>query len=410
MFKQNKKKIYLDYAAGTPIDPAVFRVMRPYMIQNYSNPSVLYSIGVEAKNEIEEIRKIIARFLHATNDSIIFSRGGTHSINMALLGIARKHYKKGKHIITTEVEHHAVLNTVRQLEREGFKITYLPVDQYGFITAEQLKDEIREDTILVSVMYANNEIGTVEPIADIGKMLLQYRKNNNTRYPYFHTDACQAIGLLEMSVEKLHIDLLSFNGSKIYGPKGIGVLYKRRGVELEPILFGGGQEFGLSPGSEDVAGIIGIGKAVSMADEDKLLISHIVELRNYFWRYLQTKIDDIVLNGPSIVMTSKAGNLFKSDEIDCGRLGNNLNISFLGANSEAVILYLDAKGIYVGSGSACDTDNLQMSHVLKSCGYDYNRMKSSVRFSFGKYTKKKDLDYVLKLLPNIVKNSRLMNM
>ncbi len=388
MFHRNKT-VYLDHAAGTPLDPAVFAAMKPFLTDLYANPSALYGPAVEAQNAVEYSRKIVAKFLSATDDSIIFTRGGTQSINIALLGIALKHQSNGKHIITTSVEHHAVFNTLNQLEKEGFEITYLPVDEFGFVSADDVKDAIREDTILVSVMYANNEIGTIEPIAEIGRMILQQRKKTKLQFPYFHTDACQAAGTLDMSVERLHVDLLSFNGSKIYGPKGVGVLYKRRGLELEPVLFGGGQEFGFSPGTEDVAGIVGLSAAVLINETNK-----IDELRNYLWERIQSNIEYVVLNGPGL---------------DESRLANNLNVSFLGAESEAVILYLDAKGIYVSSGSACTTDSDDVSHVLKACGYNNERMKSSIRFSLGKDTTKKDLEHVLKVLPEIIRKVRSMN-
>jgi cysteine desulfurase len=395
MFSSHKT-IYLDHASATPLDPAVFQAMKPFLQKSYANPSALYKLGTEAKQAIEGARKTVASFLSTTDDTIIFTRGGTHSINIALLGAVRRHAHVGKHIITSTIEHHAVLNVMRQLESEGFDITYLPVDEYGFVTAQQVKNAIRPDTILISIMCANNEIGTIEPIADIGKVLLQYRKKNKTQYPYFHTDACQGAGSLDMSVEKLHVDLLSFNGSKIYGPKGVGVLYKRRGVELEPIQFGGGQEFGLSPGTEDVAGIVGLGKAVAICTEQFSKNNRqISDLRVYLWKATQESIEHVVLNGPPLHES---------------RLPNNLNISFLGAESESVILYLDAKGICVSSGSACTTDSDELSHVLEACGYDKKRMISSIRFSLGRSTTKKDIDYVLKVLPGIIEKVRTMNL
>jgi len=426
------KTIYLDHAAATPLDPMVLRAMKHFLTSNFSNPSALYAPAVEAKKAIENARGLVADFLRATNDSVIFTRGGTHSVHTALLGTALKHQSHGKHIITTNIEHHAVLNTLKQLEREGFDVTYLSVDEFGFVTVDQVKQALRPDTILISIMYANNEIGTIEPIADIGRMMLQHRKKNNTRYPLLHTDACQAAGSLDMSVEKLHVDLLSFNGSKIYGPKGVGVLYRRRGADIEPMLFGGGQEFGLSPGTEDVAGIVGIGCAVSIINEQLSKNNkQISELRNYLWREMYRSIENVELNGPSIVISSEARNLSKPQILkstkniykqslypskdpllvaleDTFRLTNNLNISFLGTDSEAVILYLDAKGVCVSSGSACTTDSDQMSHVLEACGYDEERLKSSIRFSFGKDTTKKEIEYVLKVLPDIIQKVRNM--
>ena len=391
MFHRNKT-IYLDHAAGTPLEPVVVSAMKPFFTEQYANPSALYAPGVEAKNAIEVARERVAKFLHATDDSIVFTRGGTQSINIAILGVALKYKDQGKHIVTTAIDHHAVLNTCKKLEKEGFEFTYLPVDKYGFITVDAVKNAIREDTILVSVMYANNEVGVIEPIVEIGRMILQHRKKNNTQYPLFHTDACQAAGSLDMSVERMHVDLLSFNGSKIYGPKDVGVLYKQRGVELEPIIFGGGQEFGFSPGTENVAGIVGIGSAVSMIGEQRKANS-IAEMRNYLWNNIKEIITAVVLNGP---------------ELNELRLENNLNVSFFGADSEAVILYLDAKGIFVSSGSACTTDSDEVSHVLLACGYDQTRMKSSIRFSLGRGTTKADIDKVLKVLPEVIQKVRNM--
>lgn len=385
------KTVYLDHASATPLDPAVIDAMRPFLTDNFANPSALYGSAVDARKAIENSRTSVAKFLYATDDSIAFTRGGTHSVNIALLGAALKHQSHGKHIITTAIEHHAVLNALKQLEKEGFEVTYLPVDEFGFVTVDQVKEAVRPDTILVSVMYANNEIGTIEPVADIGRMILQYRKKNNTQYPLFHTDACQATTSLDMSVERLHVDLLSFNGSKMYGPKGVAVLYKRRGVELEPVWFGGGQEFGLNPGTEDVEGIVGLSAAVMQNAKSQM--QKISQLRDYLWEEIQTKIENVVLNGP---------------ELNAERLTNNLNVSFLGADSEAVILYLDAKGIQVSSGSACTTDSDELSHVFEACKYDAERAGSSIRFTLGKDTTKKDIEYVVKVLPEIIQKVRLM--
>ncbi|PIR75140.1 MAG: cysteine desulfurase NifS [Candidatus Magasanikbacteria bacterium CG_4_9_14_0_2_um_filter_42_11] len=393
--KQKKRtKMYLDHAAATPLDAAVFAEMKPYLTTSYANPSALYTSSVQVKNDIENARKTVADFLHTTSDTIIFTHGGTHSINAAILGAARAHKEHGKHIITSVVEHHAVLNTLKQLEKEGFDITYLPVDEYGFVTPRAVKEGIRPDTILVSIMYANNEVGTVEPIAEIGKMILRHRKKNTTSYLLFHTDACQAAGYLDMSVERLHVDLLSFNGSKIYGPKNTGVLFKRRDIEIEPIMFGGGQEFGVSPGTEDIPGVIGMSKAVMQIEECRMQNVDIVALRDQLWNGIQDTISDVMLNGPAL---------------EGERLPNNLNASFLGAESEAIILYLDAAGIEVSSGSACTTDSDELSHVLTACGYDEKRMKSSIRFTLGKGTTEKEIKQVLKVLPGVIQKVREMN-
>ncbi|OIO20264.1 MAG: hypothetical protein AUJ37_00665 [Candidatus Magasanikbacteria bacterium CG1_02_41_34] len=394
--KQKKHTIYLDHAAATPLDAAVFAKMKPYFEEQLANPSALYRSSVEVKQAIENARGTVANFLSTTPDTIVFTHGGTHSNNAALLGVVRAHVQKGRHIITTAIEHHAVLHVMQQLEKEGFDITYLPVDENGFVSVDAVKKAIRPDTILVSIMYANNEIGTIEPIAEIGKMILRYRKEHKNIYPLFHTDACQAAGYLDMSVERLHVDLLSFNGSKIYGPKSAGVLFKRREVDIEPIMFGGGQEFGISPGTEDVAGIVGLGTGVELIHKkQEIRNKQISNLRDYLWKQIENKIENVVLNGP---------------DLDTQRLINNLNVSFLGAESEAVILYLDVAGIEVSSGSACTTDSDQLSHVLTACGYDEKRMKSSIRFTLGKDTTEKEIKQVLKVLPGVIEKVRSMNL
>src|SRR3990167_8134375 len=268
MLKKKKKKkrlIYMDHAATTRVDLAVKKAMDPYFCQHYANPSGLYKSSREVNGALNDARRKIAEILHALPDNIIFTGGGSESDNLAIFGAARKHQKSGKHIITTKIEHHAVLLPIEQLQKEGFEITFLDVDECGRVTAEQVKKALRHDTILVSIMYANNEIGTIEPIAEIGKEILKWRKQNNTSYPFFHSDACQAAGSLDLNVEKLHVDLMTINGSKIYGPKGVGVLFKIRNVDILPLIFGGGQEMRLRSGTENVSGIVGIAKALENA-------------------------------------------------------------------------------------------------------------------------------------------------
>jgi cysteine desulfurase len=391
---KNKKLVYLDHAATTPMHPEVKEAMEPFCDKYFANPSGLYSIGREVNGELNSARRSVAEIMHAMPDNIIFTGGGTESDNMAILGVARKNKKQGNHIITTKIEHHAVLHPCKQLEKEGFEITYLDVDSQGFVSPKKLKESIRPDTILISVMYANNEIGTVEPIADIGREILKYRKENKTEYPYFHTDACQAAGVLDLDVEKLHVDLMTINGSKIYGPKGVGVLYKRRGIQIEPLTFGGGQEFGMRNGTENIAGIIGLAKALEMSqanrnDENMRL----VDLRNYFYEQLQKEIPKIKLNGPDL------GN-------ELVRLPNNLNVTFMDIEGEAMLLYLDEYGIVCSTGSACTSMSLDASHVLTSCGMPYEYAHGSLRFSLGKGTTKDDIDYIMKYLPSIVERLR----
>lgn len=390
---KNKKIVYLDNAATTPLDADVFKTMSNCLKKEYGNPATLYSIGVSAKTKMENARKKMADILFTQPDAIIFTNGGTESINLALLGFARRHLEKGKHIITTKVEHHAVLHSLNQLKKEGFEVTYLEVDSKGQIDVNALKKSLRADTILVSIMYANNEIGTVFPIADIGREILKHRKQNNSIYPIFHTDACQAGGYLDLNVEKLHVDLLSLNGSKIYGPKGSGILFKRRGLEIEPIMYGGMQEAGLCPGTENVAGIVGLAKALETAQGQKEKNNKkIFEIRNYFWKKIQDKLDDVLLVGEELKMEK--------------RLPNNLNVLFKGIDVESLILYLDHYGIFCSSGSACTTESKGISHVLASCSVGDKNAQGSIRFTLGKQITRADIDYVLKYLIPVVKELR----
>jgi cysteine desulfurase len=421
--------VYLDHAATTPMDPRVVAAMKPYFSAQFENPSALYGGGVKSREAVEDSRKIVADFLGTQPDTIYFTSGGTESTNLAILGLRNKKQetrnKTKGHIITTQIEHHAVLEPIKQLEKEGFEVTYLPVDQSGLVTVEQVEKALREDTVLVSIMYANNEIGTIQPIADIGRMLNRRAqkvpslgKGGAGRVlarPLFHTDACQATQFLPMKVDALHVDLLSFNGSKIYGPKGSGVLYKRRGVELEPIMYGGGQERGLRSGTEDVPAIVGLAKAIEMIGKlGNKETKKLEKLRDYFWREIQRKINGVKLNGSRIGLSPYQGKGTVSEHSPGRggverRLSNNLNISFTDCDAEALILYLDAKGIQCSAGSACTTDSLGPSHVLKACGYSEERAKSSVRFTLGRETTKADLNYTVRVLQEVVKKVRSMS-
>lgn len=395
---KNKRVVYLDNAATTPMDPKVISVVSNYLKKEYGNPSTLYSIGVAAKEKMENARKKVADILFTQPDTIIFTNGGTESINLALLGCARKHKSKGKHIITTKVEHHAVLRSLNQLEREGFEVTYLDVDSNGQIDVSNFKNSLRADTVLASIMHANNEIGAILPIADIGREILKYRKQNNVIYPIFHTDACQSGGYLDLNVEKLHVDLMSLNGSKIYGPKGSGVLFKKRGVEIEPIIYGGGQEFGLRPGTENAAGIIGFAYALELVQgknnsSARLRINKkIFEIRNYFWKKIQENIANVALVGGELKMKE--------------RLPNNLNVIFENVDAESLILYLDQYGVMCSGGSACSTESKGSSHVLAACFLNDKNDKNSIRFTFGKQNTRADVDYALKYLIPVVKELR----
>ncbi len=391
---KTKQLVYLDHAATTYVDPKVEKVMQPFFGKIFGNPSSLYELGRIANGELNGARRKVAEILRALPDNIIFTGSGTESDNMAILGVARAHADRGKHIITSKIEHHAVLHSLEQLVKEGFEVTYIDTDDKGFVSPKKVLAAIRPDTILVTIMYANNEIGTVEPIADIGREILKWRKANNTVYPFFHTDACQAAGALELEVEKLHVDLMTINGSKIYGPKGVGVLYKRRGVNIQPIIFGGGQEMKMRSGTENLGGIVGLVKALELAQANRLKENkRLIALRKYFFAQIEKKVEKIKLNGADL-----------GDE--SVRLPNNLNITFLDVEGEALLLYLDAFGIMCSTGSACTSTSLEPSHIITALGLPYEYAHGSLRFTLGHCNTKKDIDYVMKYLPSIVAQLR----
>jgi cysteine desulfurase len=385
------KNIYLDNAATTPIDPLVKEAMLPYLNDKYGNASSFHSVGKEVKDDLDLARKKIGDVLSVRPDEILFTSGGTESDNLAILGFARMNQKHGKHIITTKIEHHAVLEAVIHLEKkEGFEITYLETDKDGLVTVKQVEDAIRPDTILISIMYANNEVGTIEPISEIGNMVQKHRQENKKAYPVFHTDACQASGYLDLDIEKLHVDMLTLNGSKMYGPKGVGLLYVKRGIKLEPLQYGGAQEKGLRPGTENVAGIIGLSKALETAQKNRKEESErLVVLRDKLVEGIKSNVKKIRLNGHTTE-----------------RLPNSVNISFMDIEGEALLLYLDAAGIYASTGSACTSASLDPSHVILALGFPYEVAHGSLRFSLGKHTTDEDIDYVIEALPPLVEKLR----
>ncbi len=406
------REVYLDHAATTYLDPRVKEAMEPYWEIEYGNPSSLYRSGRRAKDGLDEARTTIARILNCKPEEIIFTGGGTEAINLAIFGVARsysnvlknirigtadEHTASRGHLITSKIEHHAVLHSMEALSKEGFEVTYLDVDEYGLVDPINLRQAIRPDTILVSIMYANNEIGTIEPIEEIGKIIKEIRverKAAGTSTPiFFHTDACQAAGSLDMEVEKLGVDLLAFNGSKIYGPKGVGALYMRRGVRVKPIIYGGGQENNLRSGTENVPGIVGFAKAFELAQkEQEKENERLTELRDYLTGRLLKEIPKTVLNGHPV-----------------RRLPNNVNVSVLDIEGEGVILYLDAKGVYISTGSACTSTTLDPSHVILAIGQPYEYAHGSLRFTLGKRTTKEDLDYVMEVFPGVVEKLRKMS-
>ena len=365
------KKIYLDYAATTPVDKRVLEEMKPYFSEKYGNASSLHSLGTEAKRALEEAREKVASVIKANPKEIIFTSSGTESNNTALKGVAFANRDKGKHIITTPIEHDCVLNSARWLKKQGFDVDFIPVDKYGLVDLEKLEELIRKDTILISVMHANNEIGTIEPIKEIGKIAKEHDV-------YFHTDAAQSYGKIDIDVKKMNIDLITANAHKIYGPKGVGALFIREGVKIDPLLHGGGHEFGLRSSTENVAGIVGFGKAAELAKKEMRGESErLIKLRNTLIENI-LKIDDCWLNG-------------HPDK----RLPNNANFSFRFIEGESLVMYLDMQGICASTGSACSSKSLEPSHVLTAIGLKPEEAHGSLRLTTGRFTTKEDIDLSL---------------
>ena len=356
--------------------------MEHYFSDKFGNPSSLNSIGRTAKEAIEQARDSVARLLNSFPNEIVFTSSGTESINLAIKGVARANKNKGNHIITSKAEHHAVLETCKYLAQEGFEITYLDVDGYGKIDIQELKEAIKKETILISIMYANNEIGTINNISEIGKIA---RENN----VLFHTDACQATGYLDLDVNKLNVDLMTLNGSKIYAPKGVGVLFVKEGINIQPIIHGGGQEFGLRSGTENVPAIIGFAKALEIAQQEKdFETKRLTQLRN--------KLINSLLDVPNTILNGHPTD----------RLPNNVNISLLDIESEVTLSYLDELGIYASSGSACTSKKIEPSHVILAIGMPKNAAYGTIRFTLGKVTLEEDIDYVIESFKKVVNEIR----
>ncbi len=380
------KSIYLDHAATTPVDTEVVKTMLPYFTDIFGNPSSLHSFGQEAKRAIEGARESIASLIGAKPEEIVFTSGGTESDNFALKGVAHARKDKGAHIITSVIEHHAVLETCRYLEKQGFTVSYLGVDKYGAVDPDDVKKAITDKTVLVSIMHANNEVGTIQSIAEIGKIARE-------RDVYFHTDAVQTFGHVPIDVNELNVDMLSASGHKLYGPKGIGILYIRKGTKITPFMHGGEQEKGRRASTHNVPGIVGMGKAVevagaSMGEEAKKISA----LRDKFIKGVLENIDEVQLNGHPLM-----------------RLPNNVNVCINYVEGEAMILNLDMEGIACSSGSACSSASLEASHVLAALGVPPELAHSSLRFTLGRSTTEEDVDTVIAALPRIVGKLRSMS-
>jgi cysteine desulfurase len=375
--------IYMDYNATTPIDERVLSAMLPYLKEEFGNPSSIYSLAQRARRAVEEAREKLAKLLNADPKEIIFTSGGTESDNFAIKGIAYANQDKGKHIITSQIEHHAVLNTCKFLEKQGFHITYLPVDRYGVVDLDALEKSITPQTILISIMFANNEVGTIQPIKKIGEIAKRHGV-------YFHTDAVQAVGKIPIDVKELGIDLLSLSAHKFYGPKGVGALYVRKGVKMSSFIQGGEQERGRRGGTENVAGIVGLGKAAEIAQEEMVEEEKRVRaLRDELERRLLERIPEVVLNGHPQ-----------------NRLYNTLSICVKYVEGESMLINLDREGICASSGSACTSGSLEPSHVLLAMGVPPEIAHGSLRFSLGKFNREEDVERVSEVLPSIVEELR----
>lgn len=371
---KEKQLYYFDYNATTPIDGEVYKEMIPYLTESYGNPSSSYFIGRQIKDRIERIRYEISKYFNIKPEGIYFTSSGSEADNMILKGIAIANKDKGNHIITSKIEHPAILNTCKFLEEQGFDVTYLDVNSDGIVDAEELENVIRNDTILISVMYVNNEIGTIQPIKEIAEIA---HKNNII----FHTDAVQAIGEIRIDAEEIGIDCMSISGHKIYAPKGVGMAYIKPGIKFEPLIHGGMQEFHSRGGTENVANIVALGKAISILDKElESNNEKLKDLQDYALKRIESilKEDDYILNGD-----------FEN------RLPNNISISFNGIDGESLLLALDLEGIYLSSGSACHSDSTEPSHVLQAIGVPSEYANGTLRISFGKYTTKKDIDYLV---------------
>jgi cysteine desulfurase len=376
-------RIYLDHAATTPLDERVMEAMKPYFSGMYGNASSLHSFGRECDEAVEKARLAAARVIGASSAEITFTSGGSESNNTVI-----KSLKRGDHLVTTAIEHHCVLYAARAVQQRGVEVTYLPVDREGFITPEQVSAAIRKNTRLVSVMHANNEIGTIEPVAEIGKLCRE-------KGVLFHTDAVQTFGKIPLDVRRMNTDFLSASAHKLYGPKGVGLLYIREGLEIEPLIHGGSQEGGRRAGTENVPGIVGFGKAANLALGDMASeASRQSRLRDRLIRGC-LGIPRSWLNGPGIPGK--------------GRLPNNANLGFEGIEGEAMVLHLDMKGVAASTGSACSSESLEPSHVLLAIGLPHARAHGSLRLTLGRQTMEGDVEYTLGVLPEIVRQLRAIS-
>ena len=386
-----QETIYLDHAGTTPTDPVVLEAMLPYFTRRYGNPSSIHAAGQEARRALDDARDRVARVLHCRTNEVVFTSGGTESDNSAIHGAATALHETGNHVITTSVEHHAVLHTCQYLENLGYEVTYLPVDRFGMVHPEAVYQAITDRTTLVTIMYANNEIGTINPIAEISRAVKR-RAQELERTIVVHTDAVQAAGFLDLNVRQLGVDMLSRSGHKFYGPKGVGVLYIRRGTPFLPLLLGGGQERERRSGTENIPGIVGLATALELADGGREKAgAHCTALRDHIIQFVTEAIPNAHLNGHPTQ-----------------RLPNNVNFSFEGVQGEPILLGLDLAGIAASSGSACSSGSLEPSHVLLALGQTAELARGSLRITLGRSNTKEEVDYTLKVLTDLVAQLRQM--
>lgn len=388
-----KNRIYFDYAATTPVDPRVFKAMEPYFSKKYGNPSSIHSFGEEAQAAIDKAKGQVAKFLSCKLSEIVFTGSASESDNLAIRGLLkalkrRKREGEKVHIITSEIEHKAILETCEDLEKDGVKVSYIPVGRDGIVNLDDLRAEITSETDLVSIMYVNNETGVIQPIEKIGRMLEEINKTKEHRI-FFHADAVQAANWLNCKVDDLKVDLLTLSGHKIYGPKGVGVLYIRQGTPISPLITGGDQEWGLRAGTENTAAIVGLGEAIAEIKNQKSKVKNIIKLRDRLIKEVLRKIPGSKLNGE---LKNIAPHI--------------ANFSFLGIEGEAIVLSLDQEGIAASTGSACSSRALLPSHVLMAMGLSEPEAHSSLRVSLGRYTTAKEIDIFLKTLPKVVERLR----
>jgi len=379
-----KRKTYLDYAATTPVDPRVLKAMLPYFTEKFGNSVSLHSFGEQVKKALEKTRLIMAKAINAKNkDEIIFTSSATESNNLAIKGIAFVNQNKGKHIIISSIEHSCVLNSAEWLQKQGFKITKIKVDKYGVINPKEIEKAIRKDTILVSIIHSSNEIGTIEPIEKIGKIC-------EKKKVYFHTDAVQSFGKIPLDVQKMRVNLLTASSHKIYGPKGAALLYIKKGTKIEPLIHGGGHEFGLRASTVNVPAIVGFGKAIEICGKEmKKESKRQIKLRDKLINGVLKKIPDSHLNGHGKK-----------------RLPNNANFWFSYVEGESIVMDLNSYGIASSTGSACSSEKLEPSHILLACGLQPEQAHGSLRLTIGRWTKKQDIDYLLRILPKTIKKLR----